>query len=407
MKWKLLGSSLLICFSSNAWAQVPDAYSELGEEMQVLVKSYVTEHPDVSIDEAITRLAVQTEILQPMADLRREFEGRLTAISIQESPDQHILVQLKGSEPVQGRMLRTQSGTTRVVIETGHKRTQEEFYEIVDKHRDLIFNAIPGVTGYMGRPGEDLLIVHIEGNEEQVKELGPAVRKLERVLGMSVTLRPNMSKSKNLAYIMGGAVLQNNNSYCTSGFPVTHTATGRKGITTAAHCPDALIYGNYGQPSKFSTPLTYVDGIDDASHDVQWHTAGSHTPLGDVYATSQSDYNTRNILLMWDNAEEGQELCFRGVRTGWSCGKVVDLKWNPGVSCGPGQVLPCASTWIRVEGPSLACSPGDSGAAVVRGSNGHGIVAKADYSGVLPGECDGITIMPWGKIKDLGLKSSG
>ncbi|WNH53866.1 hypothetical protein [Stenotrophomonas oahuensis] len=61
MKRKLLGSSLFILFSTNAWAQVPDAYSELGEEMQVLVKSYVTEHPDVSIDDAINRLAVQTE----------------------------------------------------------------------------------------------------------------------------------------------------------------------------------------------------------------------------------------------------------------------------------------------------------------------------------------------------------
>lgn len=198
MKWKILGSSLLISLSSNAWPQVPDAHSELGEEMQVLVKSYVTEHPDVSIDGAITRLAVQTEILQPMADLRREFEGRLTAISIQHTPDQHILVQLKGSEPVQARTLRTQSGTTRVVIETGHKRTQEEFHEIVDKHKDLLFSAIPGITGYMGRPAEDLLIVHIKGNEAQVEELRPTVRKLERILGISVDLRPNMSKSNNL-----------------------------------------------------------------------------------------------------------------------------------------------------------------------------------------------------------------
>lgn len=202
MNWKLLGSSLIISLPSNAWAQVPDAYSEPGEEMQVLVKSYVTEHPEVSIDEAITRLAVQTEILQPMADLRREFEGRLTAISIQESPDQHILVQLKGSEPVQGRTLRTQSGTTRVVTETGHKRTEEEFYEVIETHTGLLFSAIPGITGYMGRPGEDLLIVHIEGNEEQVDALAPTVRKLERVLGMSVTLRPNMSQSKNSACIL-------------------------------------------------------------------------------------------------------------------------------------------------------------------------------------------------------------
>lgn len=405
MKWKLLGCSFLFCLSTNAWAQVPDPDSELGEEMQTLVKTYVTEHPEVAIDDVITRLAVQTEILQPMEDLEQEFAGRFTAISIQQEPDQHILLELKGSEPVNSRVLKTASGTTRVVIETGRKHNEEEFYAIVDKHRDLLYSAIPGIVGTMGLPGEDLLVIHITGDEAKTEELKTTLKKLERVLGISLSLRPNMSRSLNMEYINGGAVLQNNNSFCTSGFPVKHTATGRKGITTAAHCPDDLIYVNYGYPTKFSTPLTYVDGINDASHDVQWHTVGAHTPLRSVYATSTSDYNKRSIMYMWTGAQVGQELCFRGVRTGWSCGKVVSIGWDPGISCGPGQALPCANTWIRVQGPALACAPGDSGAAVVRGNNGHGIVSKADSNGVLAGECDGITIMPWGAIKELGLTS--
>ncbi|KIP86800.1 hypothetical protein SN15_05965 [Stenotrophomonas maltophilia] len=396
----------MLCLSTNAWAQVPDPDSELGEEMQTLVKNYVTEHPEVSIDDAVTRLAVQTEILQPMEDLRQEFSERLTAISIQQGPDQHILVELKGSEPVNSRVLKTASGTTRVVIETGRKHNEEEFYAIVDKHRDLLYGAIPGIVGTMGLPGQDLLVIHITGDEAKTEELKTTLKKLERVLGISLSLRPNMSKSLNMEYINGGAVLQNNNSFCTSGFPVKHTATGRKGITTAAHCPDALIYGNYGYPTKFSTPLTYVDGINDASHDVQWHTVGApHTPIRSVYAASTSDYNTRSIMYMWTGASVGQELCFRGVRTGWSCGIVTSIGWDPGISCGPGQVLQCANTWIRVEGSALACAPGDSGAAVVRGNNGHGLVSKADSNGVLAGECDGITVMPWGAIKALGLTS--
>lgn len=406
MKWKFLGCAIFLYLSMNAAAQVPDPDSESGGEMQTLVKSYIAEHPEVSIDDAITRLAVQTEILQSMEDLRREFADRLTGLSIQHVPDQHVLVELKGSDPVSDRILRTDSGSTRVVIVTGHKHTEDEFYAIVDKHRDLLYRTIPGITGFVGEPGEDRLVIHIEGNEQKAEELKLTVRKLERVLGLAISLRPNMSKSLNMVnYILGGAVLQNNNSFCTTGFPVKHTATGRKGITTAAHCPDALIYGNYGYPSKFSTPLTFVDAIDDASHDVQWHTASTYPTLRSVYGTSTSDYNTRSIMYMWTGAEVGQELCFRGVRTEWSCGKVVSIKWNPGIACGPGQVLPCASTWIRVEGAALACAPGDSGAAVVRGTNGHGIVSKANSNGVLKGECDGITIMPWGKIAALGLTS--
>lgn len=207
MKWKLLACSFLFCLSTNAWAQVPDPDSELGEEMQTLVKNYVTEHPEVAIDDAITRLAVQTEILQPMEDLEQEFAGRFTAISIQQEPDQHILLELKGSGHVNSRSLRTASGTARIVIEAGHKHTQEEFYAIVNKHRDLLYGAIPGIVGTMGLPGEDLLVIHITGDQAKAQELKTIVKKLERVLDISLSLRPNMSKSLNMEHIDRGAVL--------------------------------------------------------------------------------------------------------------------------------------------------------------------------------------------------------
>lgn len=195
MKWKLLGCSIALCLTANVWAQVPDPDSDLGEEMQTLVKRYITRNPEVSVDDAITRLAVQTEIMQSMEDLRQEFSDRLTEISLQHTPDQHILVELKGASSVADRVVRTESGTTRVVFETGHKYTKQEFYAILDKHMDLLYSAIPGATGFLGRPGEDRLVIYIEGNEEKAEELQTTVKKLERVLGFAITLRPNMSKS--------------------------------------------------------------------------------------------------------------------------------------------------------------------------------------------------------------------
>lgn len=218
MKWTLLGSSIALCLTANVWAQVPDPDSELGEEMQTLVKSYITRNPEVSVDDAITRLAIQTEIMQSMEDLRQEFSDRLTEISLQHTPDQHILVELKGAGAVADRVVRTESGTTRVVFETGHKYTKQEFYAILDKHMDILYSAIPGATGSLGRPGEDRLVIYIEGNEQEAEELQTTVKKLERVLGFAITLRPNMPKSCNVEYIQGGAVLQNNNSFCTPRF---------------------------------------------------------------------------------------------------------------------------------------------------------------------------------------------
>jgi len=207
MKWKLPVWLLPFFLSTNASAQVPDPDSELGQELQMLVRRYVAEHPAVSVDDAITRLAVQTEILQPMEDLEQEFKGRLTAISIQDAPDQHILVELKGPEPVNSRRLTTESGSTRIVIETGHKHTEEEFLALVDKHRDLLHGAIPGIVGTMGLPGRDLLVIHITGDQAKADELKTTLEKLERVLGISLSLRPNMSRSLDMDYSNGGAVL--------------------------------------------------------------------------------------------------------------------------------------------------------------------------------------------------------
>jgi hypothetical protein len=198
MKWTLLGSFFLLSLSTYAHAQAVDQQSELDEEMQVLVRSYVAQHPEVSIDEAITRLTIQTEILHVMESLRQEFAGRLTEISIQPVPDQHILVELTGSAPVANRTVSTRSGNTKVVFETGHRHTNEAFYAIVDKHRELLYRTIPGITGSMGQPGEDRLVIHIEGNEQQAEALQASISELEGVLGLSISLRPNMDRSINL-----------------------------------------------------------------------------------------------------------------------------------------------------------------------------------------------------------------
>lgn len=204
MKWMLLGCSFLLSLSASTCAQVVGSDSELDEEMQAAVTSYVTQHPEVSMAEAVIRLTIQTEILQSMQDLRQEFAARLTEISIQPMPDQHILVELKGSAPAANRTVVTHSGSTRVIFETGHTHTGKEFYALVDEHRNLLYSAIPGITGFLSRPGEDRLVIYIEGNERQAEELQADVGKLEQVLGLSISLRPNMGRSPSLPRVDGG-----------------------------------------------------------------------------------------------------------------------------------------------------------------------------------------------------------
>lgn len=405
MKWKSLASVAVLVVSGNLSAQMPPAESDAEKEMETLVHAYTAKHPEVSVDAAITRLAVQGELNQAFESLSAEFTDRLSAISLRHAPDQHILVELTGNSPVPDRLIGTDSGTTRVTFETGNVHTEREFYQILERHTPLIYSLIPGVSGISGFPGDNRVVILIEGDAALADSLRTNIRKLERVTGFQISLEADNPRSRNAAYVVGGAVLQSNNSYCTSGFPVKHTATGRRGITTAGHCPNDFIYGNYATGAgKYTLPLTYVDGIEDASHDVQWHTVGSHTTLKEVYGTSTSDYSRRSIMYMWTNAKVGQEMCFRGVRSGYSCGEVVDIKHNPGIACGPGENLPCANAWIRITGNQLACGEGDSGAAIFQGSNGYGIVSKANSATPLKGDCKGVTAMPWGAMSVLGLE---
>ncbi len=205
MKRKVLGCSAALLVSTCALAQVPDADTQEGKEMRIQIHSYMSEHPTVSIDEALTRLAVQSEVMSDIEALRIEFADRLTELSIKDAPDQHILVQLKGPDPVADRTINTESATTRVVFEVGHKYTQDEFYVLLAKHRPLFHSAIPGITGTTGLPSEERVLIDINGDSRQAEELKDTIKKLERVTGLKIEVRPNMPKSVNAEYVVGGA----------------------------------------------------------------------------------------------------------------------------------------------------------------------------------------------------------
>jgi hypothetical protein len=100
MKYSVLASAAtLFLISGNLLADAPPSDSDAGKEMQVLVHTYMSKHPGVSVDQAIARLAVQEQLGQTFAELRGEFSDRLSAISLQHEPDQHILVELTGQAP--------------------------------------------------------------------------------------------------------------------------------------------------------------------------------------------------------------------------------------------------------------------------------------------------------------------
>ncbi|WP_422506496.1 hypothetical protein [Stenotrophomonas sp. GZD-301] len=376
------------------------------EELAVAVKAYMASHDRVTMDEAVRRLQVQAELAPFSENLQGEFAERFTAIRLMDSPDQYIRVDLTGDRPVPPRVIQTASGQTRVEFRVGRVFTQEEFRTRLKDSAPLIRSLIPGVSGITGFAGDNRVVVSIEGNADEAARYARVLPKIERASGLKVELEHSQGRERNASDASGGAVLQNNNDYCTTGFAVLHKATNTRGIITAAHCPDALIYGNYGSTqnnTKVSFPLTFQNAIFDGSHDVQWHSIPApHGVTQEVFGSSNSEYGKRSIMFLYAAPMENTNLCFRGAVSGYSCGQVVSVTHVPEGTCG--ATIVCNPDWVRVEGTSLSCTGGDSGAAVFWQNSGYGIVKSAKWTGVGAGNCDRLTVMPFGRVSALGLR---
>lgn len=188
----------LFCGTTHAQTSAAAAAADLDAEMEIVTRNYITENPSVSIDDAITRLTIQGELNPTFEALRDEFADRLSSLSLRHAPDQHIFVELTGTEPVPNRVVKTESGSTRVVFETGNVHTEAEFDRILERNNPLIFSLIPGLTGFSGFPGENRVLIMIEGDAEMARSLAPQVRQLARTMGLKVDIEPNQRRSRNL-----------------------------------------------------------------------------------------------------------------------------------------------------------------------------------------------------------------
>ncbi|MDQ3525911.1 MAG: S1 family peptidase, partial [Chloroflexota bacterium] len=95
--------------------------------------------------------------------------------------------------------------------------------------------------------------------------------------------------------------------------------------------------------------------------------------------------------------------CHRGATTGTSCGTIESITHDPGSLCGPNRNGECASTWVRVTGPNLACSGGDSGGPWFNGGTAYGIHKSGASSGTGQGQCSRASFMSINYIGGLGL----
>lgn len=158
----------------------------------------------------------------------------------------------------------------------------------------------------------------------------------------------------------GGLVM----STCTTGFSVQNSS-GTRGVLTAGHCANSQNYQLYGSSTQYS--MTFQSELRSANADLQWHTtAAAEEPRFHADSTS----STRALTSVVARANQGgDQVCSRGRTTGYRCGNVTSISYQPtwADAC-PGTT--CNAVFVRVN---AANAGGDSGGPWFFNTLGYGI----------------------------------
>jgi hypothetical protein len=221
-------------------------------------------------------------------------------------------------------------------------------------------------AGFDQRTGQVVLLVT---SADAARYGIEAIRaRAEQVSGVPVRVAVNELIEQNLSVDGGGRVEGTNaitgrRNVCTTAFVVTNGESNA--ITTAAHCPDELIY----QDLDGSTATLPMIGSWGAGYrDIQVN--GSPNSPEPLFYSNRGAGSLRR-LVSWRNVAStraGDFVCHYGESSGYSCSTVELTDYAP-----PGELCggPCSPTWVTVRGPS--CIPGDSGGPVFTGGIAFGV----------------------------------
>lgn len=337
----------------------------------------------IPLGQALKSLRAQEDSQDIVDELRREFGGRVAGVHVVHNPDYKVVVRLKGAAAPSKRMLNRGGSDIPIEFVTGAESTAEEQVAAYSARLDQIRAILPTVQGVGTdeKTGEVAIIVTATGpaalaargkRDDLVKLLGHPVR-IETV-----------EQETRDSDIRGGAKVATatGSSYCTSGFSVKN-ASNVTAMTTASHCEGMKTYYN---TNGTTIGLTFVTETKDADQDVEIHTSG-FAELGQFYADSTTTARTLTGKRLRSSTAAGNQVCHRGVTTGYSCGTVSLTNYQP-TYAGACGTQTCSAVWVKVDGDSTtACDQGDSGGPVFASQTAFGLLKATNDSGSGAGQC--------------------
>ena len=326
---------------------------------------------DVPLIDAVRRLVAQ-EASVPQADaMVRRYRARFAGLVLEHAPAFRFVMLLTGDEPVAETTIVAGGLAIPVVFRTGAPATRDQILAAIEAHQAEIRAALPKPMGLAVDPRSGQLLVMLRKSDLDKGGEAITAARLAAIAGVPVQLRFWSGAGRNMAGVEGGGrILAQNREgkhfLCTAGFAVTNGS--QTAITTAAHCPDSLVFVD---AEKKEIPLTLIGSWGERYQDVQIHSAP--VPLTPLFHADSKE--SSRMVVSWRNREStraGDIVCHRGEKTGYSCAEVAFVDFAP-----PGDLCagPCSATWVAVKGPS--CKNGDSGGPVFLGSVAFGLV-KAD-----------------------------
>ncbi|UUR07736.1 S1 family peptidase [Sphingomonas glaciei] len=367
-------SALLICLSAASPALAAHPLRLSPEQALAADAERYAAAFGVSAEEAGHRLDQQRASTVVTDRLRVRYRERLASISVVHRPDWHLLVRLTPGEQPANTVETAGDLPIPVRFTTDAAATRAAGIRLLDQSRYLLPLLIPGYRGAGLDPRTGGLVVMQRPASDQ-RPASEVESLLAARLGLPVRVRRLDAVLVDSAAIGGGRVegpnAEGRRFRCTTGF-VVRDAAGKLGITTAAHCPDTLIWRATDGEERL-LPMLGAWGA--AQNDIQIHgRIGPAEPL----VFSDRDKKVVRPIITWATrpmTRPGDWLCLRGESSGYACSEVELTDFAP-----PGDLCGglCTSSWVTMRGPE--CRRGDSGAPIFLGSVAYGTLKGGAYT---------------------------
>jgi len=304
--------------------------------------AWYAEQFKVSLDEAVRRLSLQSEIGRLDETLTAE-EPSFGGLWIEHRPQYRLVIRFKDPSAA-GRLSARIAGTALEKLPRATLPAAASLSELEKQHAA----ARQHVTRLGFTVDSDINVQ--ENRVEIYSERAPALRvALAQEPGGALAGRVEVVAVSELAkpaVLRGG---DGDQGWCSGGFTVRNSDASVVGITTAGHCGNTQLFQGMALP--------LVEEYFYSAGDIQWHSACGYTDVTNEF-NSGLGYRPCTGQRLRSQQGIGTLVCHFGNATGRACGIIRSKSYNPSYIPGNGD-----DKFIRVDGNGRTISaPGDSGA---------------------------------------------